>query len=128
MEFITTTDITDNILTCRDSDIAFANEYLQRLAFSYGLDDTEILLPAKTVVKHLGSAVACRECAASMVGSDATVMVDGSRAEDVYYQKYKMYLQMARDIEKSLSYADFAISGTDGSGKGGVGIINLSRA
>ena len=55
-------------------------------------------------------------------------MVDGSRSEDIYFQKYKMYVQMAKDLESRLTYTDFAIDGIDGSGKGGVGVIRLSRA
>ena len=68
------------------------------------------------------------EYTAAMVGSDTTVMVDGSRSEDVYFQKYKMYLQLAKSLESCLTYVDFAVDGTDGSGKGGVGVIRLSRA
>ncbi|WP_044503175.1 hypothetical protein [Megasphaera massiliensis] len=127
MEFIGQVDITDNILTCRDSDIAYANAYLHRLAVSFGLSDDEIQLPPSIVVQQLGKAIACRECAAAMVGSDTTVMVDGSRSEDIYYQKYKMYVQLAKDLESRLTYKDMAIDGIDGSGKGGVGVIRLSR-
>lgn len=128
MEFITLEDIADTILTCRDCDISYANDYLHRLAVSFGLSDTDIQLPARPAVKQLGSAIACRECAAACVGTDPTVMVDGNRADDVYYQKYKMYVQMAKDIESRLTYTDFSIEGVDGSGKGGVGVIRLSRA
>lgn len=128
MDFISATDITDNILTCRDCDIGYANDYLHRLATSFSLVDDEIAIPASSIVKRLGVAIACRECASSMVGSDTTVMVDGSRQEDIYFQKYKIYLQLAKSIEDSLNYTDFAVSGTDADGKGGVGIINLSRA
>lgn len=70
MDFITAADITDTILTCRDCDIQYANDYLHRLAFSFSLSDSDIQLPARPVVKQLGCAVACRECAAAMVGSD----------------------------------------------------------
>lgn len=128
MDFIGQVDITDNILNVRDSDIAYANDYLHRLANSFGLADDEILIPPTLAVQQLGKAIACRECAASMVGSDTTVMVDGSRSEDIYYQKYKMYVQLAKDLESRLTYKDLAIDGIDGSGKGGVGVIRLSRA
>jgi hypothetical protein len=128
VDFITAENVADNILTCRDADIAYANDYLHRLAHGFGLDDGDIKLPAREVVKRLGSAIACRECAASMVGSDATVMVDGSRSEDIYLQKYKVYADLAKNIEKGMTYEDFAITGVDSSGKGGVGVIRLSRA
>ena len=96
MEFIALTDITDNILTCRDCDVDYANDYLHRLAASFSLSDADIQLPPRLAIKQLGKAVACRECAASMVGSDTTVMVDGSRSEDIYFQKYKIYVHMAK--------------------------------
>lgn len=128
MEFIELADIADTILNCRDCDVSYANDYLYRLATSFGLTDAEIQTPARTAVKQLGCVVACRECAAACVGTDPTVMVDGNRADDVYYQKWKMYAQMAKDIESRLTYSDFAVSGTDSSGKGGVGVIRLSRA
>lgn len=127
MDFITLYDISDNILVCRDSDIEYANDYLHRLAASFGLADDEVRLPPSIAVQQLGKAIACRECAAAMVGSDTTVMVDGNRSEDIYYQKYKMYVQLAKDLESRLTYKDMAVDGIDGSGKGGVGIIRLSR-
>lgn len=127
MEFISIYDINDNILTCRESDIDYANDYLRRLAISFGLSEEELQTPARASIKQLGKAVACRECAAAMIGSDTTVMVDGNRTEDVYYRKYQMYVQLAKDLETRITYADFAVTGTDASGKGGVGVIKLSR-
>lgn len=128
MEFITLDDISDNVLTCREADIEYANDYLYRKAKSFGLADGEIKLPCTATIKQLGTAVACRECAIAMVGSDTTVMVDGSRSDDIYLQKYKIYKDLASSIEGSLSYSDFAIEDTDVAGKGGVGVIRLSRA
>lgn len=128
MEFITLDDISDNVLTCRAADIEYANDYLYRKAKSFGLADDEIRLPAIATIKQLGVAVACRECAIAMVGSDTTVMVDGSRSDDIYLQKYKIYKELASSIEGSLSYSDFAVDNTDVAGKGGVGVIRLSRA
>ncbi|SUP42252.1 hypothetical protein [Veillonella criceti] len=128
MDYIDFSDITDNILVCEPSDILFANEYLHRLAKTYGLSDDEIMLPAKTTVVRLGAAIACRERALAMVGSDTTVMVDGHRQDDIYLQKYKLYADMVTTIEKRLSYTDFAIDGVNQQGKGGVGVISLTRA
>ena len=45
MDFITIADITDTILTCRDCDIDYANDYLHRLAFSFSLFDSDIQMP-----------------------------------------------------------------------------------
>lgn len=129
MEFITAADNTDNILIWRESDVAFANDYLLSLATSFGLTDAEIELPPRNLVKKLGAAVACRECAAAMVGSDTTVMVGGgNRSDDIYLQKYNLYRATVKDLENRLDYRDFAVDGTTESGKGGVGTIRLSRA
>lgn len=128
MEFITTNDIADNILNCSISDIAYANDYLYRLANVFGLSEADIQIPARAVVRRLGSAIACRECAASMIGSDTTVMTDGSRSDDIFLQKYKVYAQLEKDLEKGLTFSDFAIDGTDSQGKGGIGVIRLSRS
>lgn len=126
MEFITEADNTDNILTWRESDIEAANDYLLSLARKYGLTDELILIPPRSGIKRLGVAVACRECAASMVGSDATVSVNG-RSEDIYLQKYNLYRSMVKDLASNLGFEDFAVENTSAEGKGGVGIIRVSR-
>lgn len=128
MEFITIEDNSDNILTWQESNVVLANDYLLALAKGFGLTEEEIQLPPKPLVKRLGAAVASRECAASMVGSDTTVMLGGNRTEDIYLQKYNLYHSTVKDLESRLSYADFAVPGTEESGKGGVGTIRLSRA
>nr|DAH62233.1 MAG TPA: hypothetical protein [Caudoviricetes sp.] len=129
MEFITVEDCTsDNILMVEESDVAYANTCLEATAKGMGLAEEEIAIPASALVKHYGTVLAYRERALSMIGSDATVMADGSRSEDIYYQKYKLYDALAKELEGKLDYSSFALDGTDGSGKGGVGIIRLSRA
>ena len=128
MEFITLEDIDDNILTCKDSDVDYANDFLLSLATSYGLEEGDILTPCRMRVKRLGIAIACRECAAAMIGSDTTVMVNGQRGDDVYMQKYKVYAELVKEFESSLSFADFAADGTESAGKGGVGMVRLYRA
>jgi hypothetical protein len=43
LEFITVEDCsTDNILTCEESDITYANSYLETLALGFGLAEDEI--------------------------------------------------------------------------------------
>lgn len=128
MEFITENDNTDNILIWKEEDINLANDYLLTLAKSFGLSEEEIQIPPQTLVKRLGAAVACRECSAAMVGSDSTVMVNGNRSDDIYLQKYNLYRAMVKDLESRISYSDFAVEGTEESGKGGVGTIRLSRS
>lgn len=127
MDFISWADVSDNILTCRSSDIAEANAYLSRLAKGFGLSDNEILFPPQMTVRRLGCAVACYYCALSMVGSDTTVMVNGARGDDIYLQKVKLYKALIDDLSKGLNFSDFAKFGIDEHGKGGIGVISLHR-
>lgn len=128
MDFITLDDVHDNILTCRESDVTYANDYLLHKAEAYGLAEDDIQLPCSPLIAQLGAAVACRTCAAAMVGSDSTATFDGTRKDDIYLQKYNIYKDLVAGLESSLSYADFAKSGTSEAGKGGVGVIRLSRS
>lgn len=129
MEFITNQDcVSDNILEVSEHDVDYANMTLEMIAKNYGLSEDDILLPARDMVKHLGTVLAYREQALSLIGSDPTVMTDGTRNEDIYYQKYKLYDALATKLEGKLDYSAFAADSVDGSGKGGVGIIRLSRA
>ena len=128
MDFVALDDVHDNILTCRESDITYANDCLLHKAESFGLAEDDLAVPCSPVIRQLGAAVACRVCAAAMVGSDSTVMMDGSRKDDIYLQKYNIYKELVTGLERSLSYADFAKPGTDTAGKGGVGVIRLSRS
>ena len=128
LTFITIDDITDNILTCQDHHIEYANGYLTDLAYSFNLTIDELRFPPGERAKRLGTYLACRECALDMVGSDTTVMVDHSRSEDIYLQKYKLYDQLVKDLEAKLSFDDFAADDVEPIGKGGVGVIDLSRA
>ena len=127
MQFISEEDNSDSVLNWNESDIAFANDFLLAKAKGLGLAEEEILLPPRNIVKRLGCAVACRECAIGMIGNDPTIMVNGGRQEDIYMQKYEVYRALIKDLSSSLSYADFAIEGTSAAGKGGVGTIRLSR-
>lgn len=128
MKYVTVADIHDEVLNCRSEDLEYANAFLSRLARNYGVDEQEAQIPPSAVIKRLGAAVACRECAAAMVGQDTTVMVNGIRTDDVYLQKYHLYRDVVNDLQKGLSYADFAKHGTLSAGKGGVGVISLSRS
>ena len=129
MDFITLTDCTtDNILTCEDSDVSYANSYLLALAEGFGLSDDEIRIPCSALIRRTGVAKAYQIRAMSMVGSDSTVMADGSRNADIYLQKYKLYAELTAKLESRLSFADFAAPGTSSAGKGGIGVIRLSRS
>lgn len=84
--------------------------------------------PASRRVVRLGAVLACRECALDMVGSDTTVMADNRRSDDIYLQKYKLYDELVKDLESKLDFTDFANDDVQPQGKGGVGIIDITRA
>lgn len=126
--FITIDDITDNILNVAATHIEYANSYLTDLAYSFNLTIDDMRFPASRRVVRLGAVLACRECALDMVGSDTTVMADNRRSDDIYLQKYKLYDELVKDLESKLDFTDFANDDVQPQGKGGVGIIDITRA
>jgi len=128
MDFISLNDIQDSILNCTDDDVSFANDRLEAKAKSFGLTDDEIVSPCRESVKQLGTAIACRQCALRMIGSDTTVMINGQRGDDIFLQKYKTYAEQVKTLSASMDFTDFAGEETESAGKGGVGMIRLYRA
>lgn len=117
----------DNVMTADGKCIDFANQYMTRLAANCGVDESEMRTTPTAFVRRLCEVLALREMASSLLGSDSTAYMDGINTEDIYYRKYKMYADIAKQMESGLSYSDFAFSDADSSGKGGVGVIRLSR-
>ncbi len=124
-EFVTAADITDSVLAGRVTSvqIAGANEYMSRLAASFGIIEVSVT----PMAKRLGVAVACRDCCLGLVGTDATVQMDGSRQDDIYERKYKLYAGMVSDLEKNITAADFKGDGEEEDGGAWVQTIQLSR-
>ena len=116
MDFVALDDVHDNILTGRESDITYANDYLLHKAESFGLAEDDLAVPCSPVIRQLGAAVACRVCAAAMVGSDSTVMMDGSRKDDIYLQKYNIYKELVAGLDSSLQSLARTQQGREASG------------
>ncbi len=128
MDFITLTDLTtDNVLTPTQEDVNLANTYVAGIASSLGVTADALLQPAGVAVKRLGELYAYSTKALSMVGSDPTVNMDGSRTDDLYKQKYELYKEALADHLASLKASDFTGKSEDGEG-GGMGYIPLYRA
>ena len=126
MEFITVGDVhTDNVLICDDVDVEGANSYIESIANGYGVLASEVLLPVSAPVRRLGVLYAYRTKALSMVGSDPTVNLDGSRSDDLYAQKYSLYKTELGEQLKLLTVKDFTGVISEGSG---VGTIPLYRS
>jgi hypothetical protein len=126
-EYITLSDINDEILPCAESDVLAANSFIERAAFSLGVEPASIATPAPFIVKRLGICFACYNRALLLVGTDATVIFDGARGqtgEDIYAQKRKIYLDETQRIQDSLTAGDFTGARDGGSGR----VVNLCRA
>ena len=120
MDLITAEDITDSILVGRvtAANLDVANEAVARLAATYGVEEAAIT--PSNLLKRYGVVVACRECCLELVGTDPTVQIgsySGSRQDDIYERKYKLYDALGKDILKDLTMADF--TGGENPEKGG---------
>lgn len=126
-EFATAADITDSVLAGRvtEAQLSGANEAMTRLAAAFGITEAAVT----PMGKRLAVAIACRDCCLGLVGTDATVQMDGNRADDIYERKYKLYAELVSDLEKDITAADFK-DGTEEEGDGGAWVqtINLTRA
>ncbi|MBR6635949.1 MAG: hypothetical protein IKK97_00710 [Phascolarctobacterium sp.] len=115
MEFITLADIQDKILQCDEHDVAEANAFLLSTALSLGVKEDEIKLPANFMVKRLGVVFACYNRCLLSVGSDATVVFEGSRNDDVFAQKLEFYKNEVKAITDELRTYDFTGIASKGS-------------
>lgn len=115
MEFITLNDIRDSVLQCDENDVAAANEYLYNTALKMGVEEADIVLPASFIVKRLGIAFACYNRCLLSVGSDGTVIFEGSRSEDVFNQKLALYKEEIKAITDELRVYDFTGTALKGS-------------
>ena len=103
-EYITSDDISDSLLKGRvtAAEIASANEYVDRIASSYGVTAVTVT----PLEKKMAAPLARRECCFNLIGTDATALI-GDRQEDVYSIKYKVYDQLVKDTEARILKADF---------------------
>lgn len=103
-EYITAKDITDQLLAGRvtDDEIATANEYLDRMAGAYNVQNVTVT----PMAKRLAVAVACRECCLHLIGTDASAMI-GDRQEDAYLMKHRIYDNLVDDLKGRMLKADF---------------------
>lgn len=115
MEFITLADIQDKILQCDEHDVAEANAFLLSTALTLGVKEDEIKLPANFMVKRLGVVFACYNRCLLSVGSDATVVFEGSRNDDVFAQKLEFYKNEVKAITDELRTYDFTGIASKGS-------------
>lgn len=119
MDFITIADITDEVLQVSDADVVSANAYVNGLAKKFRVtDETQLLNPPSYVVKRIAVCYACYVRAINAIGTDATVVFDGSggsEGRDINAQKAKFYKQELDSLVGSLSTSSFTGEEVSGS-------------
>ena len=118
VEFITLEDVTDEIVSCTEADVAEANEYLLNVAKRFNVNEARIVLPPVYSVKRLGVVYALYICCVRNIGKDNIVSLNTeSTRVDIYAQKAKFFKAELDLLEKTLSSADF-INKSGGYGSG----------
>ena len=111
MDFITTSDITDEILQVSDADVVAANAYVNGLAQKFRVTDASLLLnPPSYTVKRAAICYACYIRAINAIGTDATVVFEGSgggEGRDINAQKAKFYKQELDSLVNNLTTSAF---------------------
>jgi len=130
MDLIKAEDITDAILKGRVTagNLALANETSVRLAATYGVDEAAIV--PSNLLKRYGIVEACRSCCLELVGTDPTVQISsysGSRQDDIYERKYKLYDDQAKSLLKDLTASDFNGGETERGGSPWTKTVNIYR-
>ena len=115
MEFITLDDVRDSVLQVSEVDIQEANDFLFATALSIGVKEADIKLPANYMVKRLGVVYACYNRCLLSVGSDATVVFEGNRSNDVFAQKLEFYKSELKELTDELRTYDFTGIASKGS-------------
>ena len=127
MELITLADVTDEIVTCEQSDVDEANDYLVSMAKHLNVKETKIITPPAYTVKRLGVVYALYICCVRNIGKDNLTSLDTeSTRNDIYAQKAKFYKEELARLEKGLSAFDF--TGKTNDGVGGVVSVPVWRA
>ena len=127
MELITLEDVTDEIVTCEQSDVDEANDYLVNMAKRLNVKETKIITPPAYTVKRLGVVYALYICCVRNIGKDNLTSLDTeSTRNDIYAQKAKFYKEELARLEKGLSAFDF--TGKTSDGVGGVVSVPVWRA
>ena len=119
MDFITISDITDEVLQVSDADVVAANAYVNGLAQKFRVTDPSLLLnPPSYTVKRVAICYACYIRAINAIGTDATVVFDGSggsEARDINAQKAKFYKQELDSLVNNLTTSAFTGEEVSGS-------------
>ena len=119
MNFITVDDVEDAVLQVSEGDVVVANAYVNNLAKKFRVtDDSKLLNPPGYTIKRIAICYACYVRAINSIGTDATVVFDGSgggEGRDINAQKAKFYRQELDGLVNNLTTSAFTGEEVSGS-------------
>jgi hypothetical protein len=119
MEFITVDDVNDAVLQISEEDVVAANAYVNSLAKKFRVtDDSKLLNPPVYTIKRIAICYACYVRAMNSIGTDATVVFEGSgggEGRDINAQKAKFYRQELDSLVNNLTTSAFTGEEVSGS-------------
>ncbi len=108
MNFITSDDVFDEIVSCSDEDITEANGFLTSVARKLGLSENDILETPVYTVKRLACVYALYVCCVRNIGKDNLTSLDSeSVRQDIYAQKAQYYKAELDRLNSMITSDDF---------------------
>nr|DAZ15050.1 MAG TPA: hypothetical protein [Caudoviricetes sp.] len=106
MNYITLTDIRDNLITCEQSDVDESNAYVSGLAVRLGVNEADIPSAIPVIVKRLCVVYACYLRCLQLIGTDNLTAFETIN-QDIYAQKLEFFRLEVNRITNSLCATDF---------------------
>lgn len=115
MDFITLSDVVDDIVQCTQNDVDEANSFLLGIAHRLRISDERIVTPAVYTVKRLGCVYALYiACTRSMGRDNLTSLNTEALRQDIYAQKREAFKTELERLEKEIEADDFTNDYQDG--------------
>ena len=115
MDFITLSDVVDDIVQCTQNDVDEANSFLLGIAHRLRISDERIVTPAVYTVKRLGCVYALYiACTRSMGRDNLTSLNTEALRQDIYAQKREAFKTELERLEKEIEADDFTNDYHDG--------------
>lgn len=104
-QFITLSDIHDEVLEVTPEDIDAGNEFITLMAARRGVSEAEI--KPTFIVKRLGVCYACYTRCVMAGGTDPTITMDNGDRKGIHEEKREIYGHEVKRIMAEISAADF---------------------
>lgn len=115
MDFITLSDVVDDIVQCTQNDVDEANSFLMGIAKRLRISNERIVLPPVFTVKRLGCVyalyIACTRC---MGKDNLTSLNTEALRMDIYAQKREAFKTELDKLMEEIEAADFTQDYSDG--------------